>query len=484
MSLTEPNTTSRSLAVDHQVPGDLTDVLFQRNIAVGMTTDGSILLTRPNSAVVRVPRDRTDRAGLAEAVQRFNPASARLVAASKSAGAVMRVDLGRDGAMLGERRWGLGRVNEFLREGRGRWEAEYNHVVIGSQTMGGDPLGAVAHWAGEMAFMGNIHEDPATGQKSLLSTAQPSPEPSFWRSPLALPGRPPCRVLVLDTGLRTVATGTKRSTSASRRPEHPRLQDCKLHAGWRVYFEPPGAVDDEDERFDEDGLFDESPMAASPRADAASSVLDFEAGHGTFIAGIVKQFCPDAEIVSAGVLSSFGEGDVSDVLTTLEALNQPDPFDIVVMSFGANLIDDEAGLFGEELMRLLGPSLGVAAAGNQSTCRPYFPAALPGVIGVGALAADGKAWFTNFGGWVDACAPGVDVISTFFENFDEVLNGETTRQYRGWARWSGTSFSAPKVAAVIAQEQYLFGGTAKDAWKRITSHKHFRYPDLGIVFNV
>ena len=42
----------------------------------------------------------------------------------------------------------------------------------------------------------------------------------------------------------------------------------------------------------------------------SSGLLDFEAGHGTFIAGIVRQICPDAEIHPAGVLSSFGEGSV------------------------------------------------------------------------------------------------------------------------------------------------------------------------------
>ena len=67
------------------------------------------------------------------------------------------------------------------------------------------------------------------------------------------------------------------------------------------------------------------------------------------------------------------------------------------------------------MLQLLGDDvLGVAAAGNQGTCRPFFPAALPEVIGVGAVSAAGRTWFSNFGGWVDACAPGVDVISTFF----------------------------------------------------------------------
>ena len=64
------------------------------------------------------------------------------------------------------------------------------------------------------------------------------------------------------------------------------------------------------------------------------------------------------------------------------------------------------------------------------SCRPYYPAAIPGVIAVGGLAADGKAWFTNFGDWVDACAPAVDIVSTFFCDFTELIDGEAHRVYK------------------------------------------------------
>ena len=87
---------------------------------------------------------------------------------------------------------------------------------------------------------------------------------------------------------------------------------------------------------------------------------------------------------SAGVLSSFGDGDVYGVIRAIDrVLADIGDVDIVVMSFGTNLVGDKPGLFGSELTRVLGDALGVAAAGNQSTCRPYFPAALPDVIGVG-----------------------------------------------------------------------------------------------------
>ena len=133
------------------------------------------------------------------------------------------------------------------------------------------------------------------------------------------------------------------------------------------------------------------------------------------------------------------------------------------MSFGGYMTED-GRLFGRALRRLLGPALGVAAAGNQSTSRRYFPAACDGIVGVGALGEDGRAWFSNFGGWVDVCVPGVDIVSTFFEDYEERVDGETGRTYRGGARWSGTSFAAPKVAAAVAQEVHLTDCTPRQAW--------------------
>ena len=55
---------------------------------------------------------------------------------------------------------------------------------------------------------------------------------------------------------------------------------------------------------------------------------------------------------------------------------------------------------------------------------------------------------------------GVDVVSTFFSFSEDLalfpdLDDLTPREFQGWACWSGTSFSAPKVAAVLAQEMYL-----------------------------
>lgn len=484
MSVSDDESARAVVALDHPNPlGPLADVFNARNIACGVTAHGDVVLARPDSLIMEVPRDADRRRDLGRflAERKINPPNELGPEPSDDERLVV-VSIDRQQAELrgDESRLSLRAVGSLVSDARAvGFGADLNYVVIGAQVMRGEPLGAHASWAGEMAFVADVYVDPATGATSLLTTAQPAIAPAKWREPLKLEGRPSPRVLVLDTGLRTVEPSGESVRAPQRRPEHDRLQGCAVRPTWTVDA-TPGVVDDEDEPLD-------PPItpAATGTKPSRTTILDFEAGHGTFIAGVVTQACPDAEIVSAGVLSSFGDGDIAGVLSTLKRMIDTEgPFDVVVMSFGTNFADDDPGLFGTELTRLLGDSLGVAAAGNQSTCRPYFPAALPGIIGVGALAPDGKAWFTNYGGWVDACAPGVDVISTFFNDFTEVLDGVPTRHYKEWARWSGTSFSAPKVAAAIAQEMYLYGGTAKEAWKRLSTHKHFRYPDLGVVFNV
>ena len=68
-----------------------------------------------------------------------------------------------------------------------------------------------------------------------------------------------------------------------------------------------------------------------------------------------------------------------------------------------------------------------------------------------------------------------------------IINRVEVHEFKGWARWTGTSFAAPKVAAAIAREAYasnIPGDTANAAWQRLSHWGKYRHPDLGIVFNV
>jgi subtilisin family serine protease len=218
--------------------------------------------------------------------------------------------------------------------------------------------------------------------------------------------------------------------------------------------------------------------------------LDSAAGHGTFIAGIIGQVAPGCSIEVHKVLSGFGEGHEWDIAKCIYGLlPKCTTRTIVNISFGA-YVQEQAHVMewaiGE--IRETGAVI-VASAGNDATCRPVYPAALPGVVGVGALGADSPAPFTNYGPWIDVCAPGVEVVSTFFSGFDgRVPVGpdgvERVDAYRGWAQWSGTSFAAPVVVGNLARMMLLGAPSAHAAVRRLVhAPSGMTIPNLGRIIN-
>ena len=155
--------------------------------------------------------------------------------------------------------------------------------------------------------------------------------------------------------------------------------------------------------------------------------------------------------------------------------------DIINLSFGGYTDDDESPPLAVAIERMLRETLVVASAGNSGSPRPSYPAALDGVVAVGALGPSGRAWFSNYGGWVDVCAPGIDVVSTYFSKHTETSPPERLRRVGGVERHR--SFAAPKVVGAIARDMYLHRSSASEAWRRLGHWTLHRKADLGIVIN-
>lgn len=230
--------------------------------------------------------------------------------------------------------------------------------------------------------------------------------------------------------------------------------------------------------------------------------LGSEAGHGTFIAGIVRQMAPGATVDVHKVLNSDGLSDdfhLAQVLAGLTAGGRKVP-QIINLSLGGYTHRDVPPPGVAAALASLGDKTVVlAAAGNSGRSRPWYPAAMKGVVAVGALQnADGlpaplignfqpeRAWYSNYGPWVDACAIG-DWVSCFvyYNDPPEVLPSGVTvpaRDFDGWARWSGTSFATPCVAGAIAALMRKEGIDAKKAAFRLIGKSGLkRVKGLGTV---
>ena len=105
----------------------------------------------------------------------------------------------------------------------------------------------------------------------------------------------------------------------------------------------------------------------------------------------------------------------------------------------------------------------VAAMGNENSNQPSYPAAIPGVIAVGATSInDARATFSNYGGHISVVAPGVGIWSTL-PSYDGNMGYRARATFppqpdfarpilrdRDYAAWDGTSMASPHVAAAAA----------------------------------
>ncbi|CDH44824.1 S8 family serine peptidase [Candidatus Contendibacter odensensis] len=99
----------------------------------------------------------------------------------------------------------------------------------------------------------------------------------------------------------------------------------------------------------------------------------------------------------------------------------------------------------------------VAAAGNEASSEPSYPAGYPGVIGVSAVDINKNlAPYSNFGPWVSVAAPGGSTARDVNGDGkpDGVLSTVATdsggKLVNDYVIWQGTSMATPHMAGVVA----------------------------------
>ena len=301
--------------------------------------------------------------------------------------------------------------------------------------------------------------NPWRANETQMSSALPATARSFPVRELNGPGAHP-RITVLDTGL---ADGN----------QLPQL----LNDPNRISGDPDAP--------------DAAITTATGATVAADGWLDPVAGHGTFIAGLIEQLAPGCTVRVGQVISPLGDVRESDTVKAIlaeAALPAADRPHILSLSFGGTALAGAPALRSAIAKARLAGIVIVASAGNEGSPEPHYPGGYDGVIAVGALGPDGPAPWSNYGEWVDACAPGVDLVSAFFAAFDGSeprINTADPDAFAGWAEWSGTSFAAPVVVAALAREIVLGNCTAQQAVERLIHAPHaLRVRCLGTVVTV
>jgi thermitase len=189
----------------------------------------------------------------------------------------------------------------------------------------------------------------------------------------------------------------------------------------------------------------------------ASPTVDDNYGHGTHVAGIAAAITNNGKgvagvgfnshLMNVKVLGDTGSGYYSWVASgiTWAANNGAKVINLSLGGYSPSLTLESAVNYAWSKGCII-----VAAAGNDNTTVPLYPAYYTNCIAVAATDQnDGKASFSNYGSWVDIAAPGVGIFSTT-PNHSFYLQRPPYNYKLNYDYMSGTSMATPHVAGVAA----------------------------------
>ena len=301
--------------------------------------------------------------------------------------------------------------------------------------------------------------------------------------------------------------GSRRLDYVTNDPLAPKQWHLEYNRAFDFWDQPPPFLAGVRVAVIDSGIDGDHPEFAGKIAGAKSfvggSALEDTDGHGTFVAGVIAAgvnnasgiagMSPSAQLLVAKVVRG---NDLIDVEAEVKAITWAvgKGADVINMSLGGfrDPRDPDRDAFSSLEAAAIGWAHGkgvvvVAAVGNNTDVpvRPWpfasYPAALPHVLGVSALARDGSVPVFSHRDklYNDIAAPGVGILSTFPRALTAEVKECAEQGYSSCApddfrKGQGTSFAAPQVSAAAAvllavrprlrpeQVTALLTGTARD----------------------
>lgn len=205
-------------------------------------------------------------------------------------------------------------------------------------------------------------------------------------------------------------------------------------------------------------------------------------GHAAFVASCILQQAPRAELHLRPVLDDNGDGSAWDAAVGVAELAQLSPH-VVNLSFGEFMTDDgTAPMVLDAAVRQFSRDIVVVASAGNNGAAPAaglpagvtartasYPAALPTVVGVGAVDPENKpAKFTPPDvPWISLLARGVDVVGAYVDGKVNLPRHDRPVTFRGTANWAGCSFAAGVVTGVIAARTVPGQRSAREALEEL-----------------
>ena len=190
-------------------------------------------------------------------------------------------------------------------------------------------------------------------------------------------------------------------------------------------------------------------------------------GHGTMVAGViaarsnnelgVTSACWRCSLMPVKVIGADGAGNAGAVAEGVVWAAEHGAH-VINLSFTMNGPDDGvAAAIAHARSRGV---VVVAAAGNNGTAEPTYPAAYPGVVSVaGTDSADGRYAWSSYGGWVRLAAPGCNLTTAPGGTYGEFCGTSSATAFVSGLAGLVRS-AAPEQPAEVIEQALSTGGVS------------------------